>query len=156
MKVKLSSEDVAAMENDLVMFGTCFVKVTRPGDIGVRLDPAKVKVLEPAKPKRKDRPEPSPEKSQTYVYFVSDGSSIKIGISVDPESRVASLQTSHPSRLVLLGTQKGDHQLERHLHARFCAYRQLGEWFQDTPAIREHIANFADQIGHKSQTELSN
>lgn len=154
MKVTFSPEDAAAMEADLVQIGRCYVEVTRPGDLGKRLNPLKIKVKINL-PKKKDRPEPAPEKSQTYIYFVSDGRNIKIGISTDPDKRAAMLQTSHSARLEILGTQKGDRQLERDLHDRFRNHRQLGEWFKDAPEIRDYIAEFTDQNGHKSQTEVA-
>jgi Meiotically Up-regulated Gene 113 (MUG113) protein len=70
-----------------------------------------------------------------YVYFITDGEYIKIGISNNVKSRLSGLQTSNPKKLSLLSsiecpdsTYAGE--LERTLHERFSESRASGEWFK--------------------------
>lgn len=89
---------------------------------------------------------PSPFKSQyqdkaeSYVYFVACEVSpgvrhLKIGRSIDPASRVASMQTGNPAPLELLGCVRGGAELEKSLHRLFGPLRQGGEWFIYTDDI---------------------
>ncbi len=51
---------------------------------------------------------------------------VKIGTSVDPDSRIAALQTGSAGQLVLLGAVR---QAEKALHFKYRRYRRHGEWF---------------------------
>jgi hypothetical protein len=62
------------------------------------------------------------------TYFISDGTCVKIGKSVDPAKRLAQLQTSHSRPLSLVAVLDGDH--EAVCHRLFAAFRKTGEWFQ--------------------------
>lgn len=73
------------------------------------------------------------------------GDLIKIGISSDPDGRLASLQTGnpHPLRLegvVWLGSREEAAQIEAALHARFAEHRRTGEWFLFDPYSALHVA----------------
>ncbi len=65
------------------------------------------------------------------VYFIQESASgsIKIGISVDPKSRMYTLRTGSASPLILLGTINGGIDMEIRLHKRFKENRVNGEWF---------------------------
>ena len=69
-----------------------------------------------------------------YIYFIQgvSGGPIKIGYSKNPQKRLATFQTSHSERLVILGCVKGNIAYERQLHKQFSAYRIRGngEWFR--------------------------
>ncbi len=74
------------------------------------------------------------KKSKGYVYFISDGLNIKIGITINnPSIRLKQLQTSNPNRLKLIHyIEAEDFKLiERRLHHLFKIYktRYKGEWF---------------------------
>src|SRR4051794_36195224 len=59
---------------------------------------------------------------QKNIYFIQAGMGgpVKIGLARGVMSRLATLQTAHPHKLILLGTiQNGGLALERALHARF-------------------------------------
>jgi len=79
-----------------------------------------------------------------YIYFIQriTGGPIKIGYSNNPQKRLATFQTSHHERLVILGCVHGDIPYERHLHRQFAGYRirSDGEWFQDCREIRMFIS----------------
>lgn len=75
------------------------------------------------------------------VYFIQDTHSkaIKIGISADVKARLASLQTSNPHPLVLLGTIEGGERQEKALHNQFAKARKNGEWFAPIPELCQFI-----------------
>ena len=64
------------------------------------------------------------------TYFIQHQPSglIKIGISQNPVKRLASLQTSSPDKLILLGWTVGN--LEIKLHQKYKSLRGRGEWFK--------------------------
>jgi hypothetical protein len=73
------------------------------------------------------------------VYFIHDdvATAIKIGYSTNVKQRLADLQTSSSTKLVLLGVMPGSMNDERRLHAKF--ERLHGEWFRVTPELLEFI-----------------
>lgn len=73
------------------------------------------------------------------IYFIQDTHSraIKIGTSKSPIKRLASLQTAHGSKLVLVGVMDGGEQEERVLHQQFT--RKRGEWFEPTRELLTFI-----------------
>lgn len=75
------------------------------------------------------------------VYFIQQGTTgpIKIGHSLDPASRLASLQTAHHERLRILFTEPGGRDDEAALHERFARCRISGEWFEPTEEVLSYI-----------------
>jgi hypothetical protein len=74
------------------------------------------------------------------IYFIRYGSKrlVKIGYSADhPRIRMASMQTSAPERLFLIGMAPGGLEDEAEWHRRFDHLRVRGEWFKWTPELRE-------------------
>lgn len=69
--------------------------------------------------------------SYVYVIDTADRRLFKIGRSVDPEQRRRSLQTGHPSPLIMCASVECADAgfTESTLHRRFAEYRQSGEWF---------------------------
>lgn len=82
-----------------------------------------------------------------YIYFIFNKSisAIKIGYSLRPKERLASLQTSNPVELRLVAVVKGDMVDERNYHARFQTYRLKGEWFTLHDELRELINHLRKQ-----------
>lgn len=74
------------------------------------------------------------------VYFISDGESIKIGVSVNPQERLLALQTGHARQLSILCTIPGGADEEFHMHAKFRHHRIRGEWFNDCQEIRDFVS----------------
>jgi hypothetical protein len=74
-----------------------------------------------------------------FVYFVWDGSAIKIGISNDPKRRVAYMQVGHPSRLQLLKMTRGTKDTEDELKHQFRHLNISGEWFRPAPELLDFI-----------------
>lgn len=70
----------------------------------------------------------------SYVYFISDGISTKIGKSNDVLGRLASLQTGNPKLLNVYGTVRCESEehaliLEKDLHTKCSNSKIKGEWF---------------------------
>lgn len=85
-------------------------------------------------------------KPPCYIYFVLnyDSEAIKIGIAKNVKRRLASLQTSSPSELKLLGTIKTKsvndaRKLEQSLHETFSKHHIRGEWFKADVELLDHI-----------------
>ena len=77
-----------------------------------------------------------------WVYFIASpcGGFVKIGRSVNAQTRMRSLQVSHYGRLALIFAIEGAVKLEAELHERFKAHHSSGEWFRWS----EEIADFID------------
>lgn len=77
------------------------------------------------------------------VYFVQalDGGPVKIGRSIDPESRVLALQTANAEPLRVVATMLGGSAVERMLHRMFERHRVRvdGEWFRPAPEVLAFI-----------------
>ncbi len=84
-------------------------------------------------------PAPAPAISRVYFLQALDGGPIKIGVSNNPEGRLASLQTGSPVKLRILGTAAGDQRREARLHRKLAAHRLHGEWFADAPEVMAAI-----------------
>lgn len=71
-----------------------------------------------------------------YLYGISDGNMIKLGMSCDIKKRLEALQTSNPRNLKIVWEYytgkctKTARALERKLHRRCKKYRVRGEWFE--------------------------
>lgn len=80
------------------------------------------------------------------VYFVQagDGGNIKIGVSGNPETRVAGLQTGSDEPLRILATIPGGRAVEKELHRRFAALRVKGEWFRPEQELLDLIRTSAE------------
>lgn len=74
---------------------------------------------------------PRPLDRGGYVYLVRSGEYYKIGISAEPEKRIAGLQVGSPYPIETIHIQMSADYigLERHLHAVYSDYRVTGEWF---------------------------
>ena len=73
------------------------------------------------------------------VYFIRHQGHIKIGKSVDPWTRLASLQTAHYEPLEMLAIMPGSEDLEHGLHRAFGKYMKRGEWFQENDELLAFI-----------------
>jgi hypothetical protein len=73
------------------------------------------------------------------VYFVAGAGLIKIGISTNIPSRFRAIRNSSPVPVELLGSFPGTTFNEGLLHRKFGHLRRHGEWFEDTPELREEI-----------------
>lgn len=84
------------------------------------------------------------------VYFVSDGTFIKIGIAGNIESRFRQLRTANGRWICLLAVKQETHpevvsrrQLEKILHHQFDHLRAEGEWFWPGRDLVEYVESLA-------------
>jgi hypothetical protein len=73
------------------------------------------------------------------VYFISDGTNIKIGYSKNIKKRIQTLSTGSSRHLTILGYVYGDMNYEKLLHRMFIEYRQKGEWFKCNKKLMDFI-----------------
>lgn len=79
-----------------------------------------------------------------FVYFIADTGAVKIGLALDPLSRLEDLQVGNPRRLRIVSWFPGGQASEQFLHLEFFEYRIRGEWFDlGAPGLRELAEWFA-------------
>lgn len=89
----------------------------------------------------------------TAIYLMQMGAQVKIGISINPESRLAQLNRNNPepARIVTTWTLEdfpAAHAMEQQLHQRLCnhhagltGFNGATEWFNTTPCHAEWVIN---------------
>jgi hypothetical protein len=92
--------------------------------------------------------------STSFVYFISDGKFVKIGVAKDPKGRMQTLQTGCAEKLVLLKAVPGDAVTERHYHSMFAALRMRGEWFHLEGALKTFLHGDAAAKSEPDAEEL--
>lgn len=77
---------------------------------------------------------------EQFVYFVGGAEGpIKIGITNDPQKRLAGMQCGNATKLHLLAVTTGGRRSEYLYHLRFREHRVQGEWFVRHPEILAEI-----------------
>ncbi len=76
-----------------------------------------------------------------HVYYIAQGSHVKVGWTQDVDRRLGELQVGAPERLELLATEPGTQELEKDRHRQFEPLRVSGEWFRHEGALKEHLAS---------------
>jgi len=92
--------------------------------------------------------------SDGFVYFIrAEGTgSIKIGFSTNhPSIRLKELQTGSPSKLELLTFYEGSQKDENKLHHEFAEDRGNGEWFEESPRLKERIKELLEKSLEKKK-----
>lgn len=81
-----------------------------------------------------------------WVYFVlaPEQSLVKIGISVNPNSRINDFESKWPIELVLLGSISGGRALEKKLHRELEAHAKGNEWFEYNDEVKAAINNLLE------------
>lgn len=79
------------------------------------------------------------EKMKPYVYAITDGEAIKIGVARKPHKRLKALSTGNAKKLQLIGYFDGGFELEHELHKRFQKVRENGEWLHVTQELVEYL-----------------
>lgn len=85
-------------------------------------------------------------KGEKHIYFlrpVGQPGPIKIGCSINPAGRLATVLIWSPIKLEIAAMIVGGHDFERMLHDRFARQRLHGEWFEACPALTELVSNIA-------------
>lgn len=78
---------------------------------------------------------------QSAVYFVEAPllGLIKVGVTIQLNTRLQQLASMSPVPLVFLGACVGELDYERKIHKHFDHIRSHGEWFHDAPELRQAI-----------------
>jgi len=77
--------------------------------------------------------------TESYVYAISDGTSIKIGVAKNPLQRIKTLSTGNAKKLILLGFFSGGFKLEKEIHNSYQKVRENGEWIIPTPELITYL-----------------
>jgi len=126
---------------DEEVFYVCTEPKRAPKDSSKRTTPTKPECkpkIKKVKPK-KARPKPAPP---NHIYLISNGTHQKIGITNDPQRRLAGLQTASPVKLACLAAYQSNEytfHMERRLHLKFKGNRLEGEWFSTSLTGDEFI-----------------
>jgi len=77
--------------------------------------------------------------SESYVYAISDGVNIKVGVARHPEKRVKTLSTGNANKLRLLGYFSGGFKVEKEIHRAHTKVRDNGEWLYATIELVSYL-----------------
>ncbi len=70
------------------------------------------------------------------IYFIASEGRIKVGVTRNVKSRIASFNTNNGAPIELIGTIDGDVEMERAIHYRLREFNLKGEWFKDCAEVR--------------------
>lgn len=86
--------------------------------------------------------------SYGFVYLIKLNEYIKIGISVDPQKRLSSLDGATPYSMEIIHTIETDNmqRLEQELHSRFVAKHHKKEWFLLSDKDIEDVVGMGEKI----------
>lgn len=88
------------------------------------------------------------------VYFIQgeSGGAIKVGFTTDLAGRLKGLQTGYPDTLVVRLAIPGSPKREQAVHKRLGKYWLRGEWYKDTPEVREAMCKYGERYSGKCKT----
>jgi predicted GIY-YIG superfamily endonuclease len=117
------------------------VKLMKPMKASVKSVKASVKPMNDMKGVSMNlRETDETDETAVYVYFISVSTGpVKIGVSGNPERRMADLQTAHYDRLHMVAiiecaSRADAQQLEMAFHRWYASKRLMSEWFDVTPS----------------------
>lgn len=91
-----------------------------------------------------------------YLYLISESPAgpVKVGVSVNPASRLSSLQTGNPRPLKVLASYRFPvsevYEVEKMFHFDFIHSAILGEWFDLSEAlVLDCMADFFESNGYQ-------
>lgn len=90
-------------------------------------------------------------KDEKFVYFISNGEFVKIGVASNPEKRLKQLQTANHTKLKLFAFTEGGEVVEKVMHKLFEPLRVRGEWFK----LKSPLTDFMDMIRYYGYTVMS-
>ena len=82
------------------------------------------------------------ETCYVYMIYCKEDNTVKIGNSINPQKRLAQLQTGNNKTLTLIGLIRGDQTLEKNIHNLFSSYRIKGEWFSHCEEIDSFFSKY--------------
>lgn len=91
--------------------------------------------------------------SFVYVVFSFEQNAFKVGYTANKVSRLASLQTGNPAKLILGREIRAAKECERALLQALAKYHIAGEWFREVTLGNFLIADLLDQKAGADQCE---
>lgn len=76
---------------------------------------------------------------RVYIYAIRCGEFVKIGQTVDPEGRLAAMQTGNPHELEHVGHVLMHQHIERALHNKLMDFRHRLEWFRLEGPVKDVV-----------------
>lgn len=91
-------------------------------------------------------PKKQPKKDHLYIIRDLDFAALKIGRSINPESRLKSLSTSSANRMEIVKVypEMGCWEEEVHNALKAAGLHIRSEWFTDDPKVIELVENFLE------------
>lgn len=74
-----------------------------------------------------------------YVYAITDGTHIKVGVAKRPMKRLQELSTGNANQLRMLGFFQGGFALEKEIHKKHEKVRDNGEWLYATENLVSYL-----------------
>jgi Meiotically up-regulated gene 113 len=92
-----------------------------------------------------------------FVYAITDGAFIKIGVSSSPRRRLELLQIGHSSRLTILTAlwHQEPARLEQLIHNALRSERVRGEWFRRSELTEEIVRILRDRTRKRLKAWLA-
>lgn len=90
----------------------------------------------------------------SVVYFVRAGDFVKVGITTDLHRRLATLRTSNPHEVELLGVVLGGADRERHVHDALSSFHYRREWFRADPDLLTAVLGFIAQEAPRIEEDM--
>jgi len=84
------------------------------------------------------------------IYLISDGRRTKIGISIDPPTRMAFLQVGASDELTLLHSWPGTYEMETEIQDRYAHKHWRGEWYNLSEEDIRVISRLAQCLGYQT------
>lgn len=104
------------------------------------------------------RDDHAPQKAERqvkgYVYAIRSADMIKIGYSINPQSRVVKICSDSPHGAELIAMREGTEADEAAYHIRFAPHRIQGEWFRPAPEINAEIETWCAPRRHRDYSHL--
>jgi hypothetical protein len=136
---KLMNEGIVIIENDRIDVNQKWLDQFRPSNAVINGSPDISRVTSQSEKHKVS-------KHGGYVYIISYGDKVKIGRSINPESRLKSLQKMSFDLLDMIYCENETADInESVLHERFSADRLKGEFFNYTPDIKQFIT---ERVGY--------
>jgi hypothetical protein len=80
--------------------------------------------------------------TQGKIYFVSAPGRIKIGYTLNPDTRLMKLRNDDMEELEIIAIRDGTRKIEKKLHGMVAEHCVKGEWFRDCTAVRTVIEDY--------------
>lgn len=77
-----------------------------------------------------------------YAIQAGEGGPVKLGVTVSPRTRIATLQTANAAELIGLAAWRILPCEEKQIHEEFAHAHIRGEWFEPTPGLVDFVLRF--------------